>query len=313
MIPSLKVSPGFCIISENQQEIFNWNFCTKIYRINGERDKQKVATMEIVKVSMVGANENLSVKDVLDFLLKNPMAEIGIGISREKGAFNTPRFNWVMRLQRGYEEIVENGRRKIGRVGLHINGKNAPYTEKPYPLMIIDDAKIPDTLRILSRDWRVTFQLNFSNYKINHADIYSAARCLGETGQTIVIPYNHKTQEYVFEFVHSFRRRYNSECGGIPLQILYDSSFGNGKSAIDYKQPVFGGIVQGYTGGFRVDNIQQELDKISAVQTCHDAKIYIDAESGLSGEQNTIDLNKADAFCKNVMDWVKTRQEKIKS
>lgn len=76
--------------------------------------------MNIVKVSMIGANENLPPMDVVDFLRAHPMAEIGVGVSAQKGAIGTPRFDYVMTLLKAYNEKYIPG--QTGTVALHING-----------------------------------------------------------------------------------------------------------------------------------------------------------------------------------------------
>ena len=114
--------------------------------------------------------------------------------------------------------------------------------------------------------------------------------------QDFIIQYNTRTQNAVNE-LHK---------AGAKFQLLFDASGGRGIDAATWCAPVFPGKhMQGYSGGLSPENIQDNLNKISAVADSH--TIWLDAEGKLKTDDR-FDVKRAAAYIKNVLAW----EQKVK-
>jgi len=258
--------------------------------------------MNIVKVSMVGANENLSVKDTIEFLRTYPMVEIGIGVSRGKGAIGTARFDYVMSLLHEYMEKYIPG--TTGTIALHING-NGKDGISGWPAMV-SRGIMPGDLSQMMAFPNMSIQLNHLGYDFSIKDAQDLvnSRTLWQEiapKSRLILSYCSRTDKYVRAFMGAMGEKAN---GDLKCDILYDASFGGGKMSAQYAAPLYPGIRQGYAGGLGPDNIDAELEKIRAVQTDPNAEIWIDAEGKLQTDnKKTLDLTKAERFYKKIMDF----------
>jgi len=256
--------------------------------------------MNIVKVSMIGANENLPVQDIVDFLHAYPMAEIGVGVSRGKGACGTPRFDYVMSLLHEYNAKYIPG--KTGTVALHING-NGKDGADGWPA-VVSRGGFPASLITMMCFPNMSIQLNHLGYDFAK----EGAQCLAESyflwqNSRLILSYCSKTADYVRAFMTAMGAKSKHD---LKWDILYDASFGGGKMAQQYAAPLYPGIRQGYAGGLGPDNIEAELEKIRAVQINQNAEIWIDAEGKLRNQdKKTLDLAKAEQFYKKIMAFQK--------
>ena len=263
--------------------------------------------MEIDRISCVGANERLSVSECIDFLLKNPRAELGIGVTQKKGGFDTERFEFISRLLDEYRETVgdtavykSNGEplNLNQRIGLHLNGGWATR---------VANGDIPPELQEwtgVTRGYygdgeRLRFQLNLAGDRwsgLDGTDSSALNGALSKIGKAkVVVQYDGNTAPLVKK-LNRYRRS--------DFDILYDSSYGFGKVATQY-QSVFPNRTQGYAGGLSPDNIKEVLDKIFAVQPENKkTKIYVDAEGKLKNpDDKVIDLGLAQDFVDKTLEW----------
>jgi phosphoribosylanthranilate isomerase len=90
-----------------------------------------------------------------------------------------------------------------------------------------------------------------------------------------------------------------SRLGGIAAVALLDRSGGRGILDGDWPGPPSAPC--GYAGGLTPDNVAAQLDRIAAV--AGDAKVWIDAESGLRDERDRFDLRKAERFLAAAETW----------
>ncbi len=262
--------------------------------------------MNIVKVSMIGANENLPVRDVVDFLRAYPMAEIGVGVSADKGAYGTTRFEYVKFLRRAYMNKYASG--KIGTIALHING-NGKDGLCGWPARVACGV-VPNDLLYMMDFPGMSIQLNHRGYDFTPSDAGWLARASDlwwhiAPRARLILSYCENTADYIDEFkrIVSVRNR-----GELKWDVLYDASFGRGKVATQYAAPLYHGVRQGYAGGLGPDNIEVELPKISAIQTNPTDEIWIDAEGKLqTDDKKTLDLTKAELFYKKIMDFQRTK------
>jgi len=256
--------------------------------------------MNIVKVSMIGANEYLPAGDVVDFLRAYPMAEIGIGVSRGKGACGTPRFDYVMSLRRAYMKKYVPG--ETGTVALHING-NGKDGDAGWPVQL-SDGKIPNSLCKMAKFPGMSVQLNHYGYSFRPENapklvgVFDLLRTYFAPKMRLILSYCDKTAP----FVHAFFKE--PDTIDMDCDILYDASFGNGRMTGEYRPPLYPYVRQGYAGGLGPENILAELDKINAAQTNPNAPIWIDAEGKLkSDDGKTLDLVKAEKFYNLIMEY----------
>ncbi|MDR2269067.1 MAG: hypothetical protein LBD94_02685 [Rickettsiales bacterium] len=289
--------------------------------------------MNIQRISIAEANENNSISEILDFLKEYPRAEIGVGVSKQKGEFKTPRNEFVKELKNRYLEEVGNICRQhhiyrdnwderhkyIGTLGLHVNGG---CEKKGWPCMMMRGC-MPDALRDMMEfcgfdSMQVNFTEGFCLFDLDKDEIAGNFRRNSRKydvldDRRLILPYNRVTKPWVQKFRYDSRkdewRQYRNENdfspwaeirGRVILNILYEESFG-GNSVAEYERPVFHGICQGYTCGFAPENIVDELDKIEEVQT-EKVPVYLDAESDASGER-CLNLSKAAQLCDDIRKW----------
>ena len=239
--------------------------------------------MKLQRISCVGANEKLAVGDCVDFLARNPRAELGVGVSKQKGGAGTARNKWL-------GELLDEHRG--GRVPLHVNNDwSVGVANNRYPEELIDFLKTKPASKM---------QVNLGGCGYTSKDIEvkkfiaSVVRA-DELGSRLILSYNP-------EFAAIIKNIYESV--GDKFDVLYDASFGYGKRADKYES-VFPNLVQGYAGGLSPDNIAEQLDKIASAQPSGRlVRVFIDAEGGLrSDNKNVIDLNKAEQFVYNAIEW----------
>ncbi|MDD3231939.1 MAG: hypothetical protein PHO06_01110 [Clostridia bacterium] len=245
--------------------------------------------LDIIKVSCCGANELLNKQEIVSFLKANPRAEIGIGVSKEKSSKGSPRFNWILELF----EIMKNSSLTDERIALHVNaGWSAEVGVK---------GNLPNDLAELISyapgKMRIQINLVGSGYGNNALNPNNLIELIEkQSGKNrFIVPYNLVNSKFVKDLYSQTKN----------FDVLYDSSFGYGVMAKDY-QSIFKNIPQGYAGGLSADNIFGELQKINSVQNSK-STVWIDAEGRLrKNDCNTLDLNKAQQFIKNILYWEKT-------
>ena len=283
--------------------------------------------MNIFKVSMVGANEALPGADVAEFLRGHPLAEIGVGVSKDKGGTSddfgpTLRYCYVINLQKKLLKIRERTP-DVGTLGIHVNGKDR-RDKKSWPYMVLTgNGDLPKALGDMLDFPNTSIQINFSNIDVplTAADTLLTANPgrrggvilpSGASGITynpsnmrVVLPYDERTKPFVKRvYMNLLRTKF-----AFRPDILYDASHGLGVVAKGYSPPRFKELRQGYAGGLGVDNIGDELEKIAAAQTDRDVQIYIDAEGKLK-IGTVLDLGLAEKFYKNIMYWVKNNRKR---
>ena len=249
----------------------------------------------ITKVAMVGANENLPEDDVIEFLRAYPKAEIGVHMSRANARFDMPRYTYIWTLlAKSRNARLENFRKSIetkddilpiGTVCLHIDGDSKDWHNRwPYRMANFYSIEIGIPYEIMElatfgheSGGRVSLQLNPGNgefKKDNASNILESGygndiwRAVMPSFQ-LILPICSTTQGYCRCFNASAsdynRQRSKWHCdnyGALRWEFLFDESGGTGKLADEYALPFDQKKSQGYAGGFGVDNITTELEKI---------------------------------------------------
>jgi len=233
---------------------------------------------KVIKVSCCGANDLLKIEDIVAFLIKNPKAEIGVGVSANKCEQNTPRYVWLLNLI----EIIKKFP-YAGSIALHVNGSWAKQ--------IVENGILPKTINeIINRlEKPIRMQLNVvgSGFTLEAINPQILANLISLTKDKIkfIVPFNIQSASYV-KALSLITNNFD---------ILYDASFGNGQKANKYFS-LFPNQLQGYAGGLSAENIDEELIRINEI-TKKPTAIWVDAEGKLRKEnQNTLDLNKAQNF-----------------
>lgn len=258
--------------------------------------------MDIVKVSLTGVNEKLPKKDVIDFLRTHPLAEIGIAVSREYCTYNSLRFNHIRSLINEYRDVYEPGRH--GTLALQVNGSGQDgLAGWPFCVSV---GVFPNTLIMLTHFPDLRIQLCHRGYIFypRYAPLLVGSRDLKELiapSARMILPYSQYTCNYVQKFMSTVNRKGNLNQ---KYDILYDASFGRCRDTGRYRPQLCKDVRQGYTGGFSVENITGELERIDAAQVNPNPEIWINAKGKLRNHTlKTLDLDKADKFYDKVMEY----------
>lgn len=92
---------------------------------------------------------------------------------------------------------------------------------------------------------------------------------------------------------------------GAQFSLLYDSSYGVGKSPDTWLPPAYPNHAQGYAGGLGPENITENLEKISA-QLPDDYTTWIDAEGKLMiPGTRQFDINRARGYVNGALNWMR--------
>lgn len=248
----------------------------------------QMKSLEILKISCCGANEFNDINEILAFLKLNPRAEIGFGVSSQNSSQGEVRYNYISHL---FQMLSENSIKN--QVALHIN--------REWSKTVAIDGKLPESILNLIKlaPGNIRLQVNYvgSGYGTLAKNPKKFYKLIESSGEKIryILPFNSVNENFIMALSKGTNK----------FDVLYDNSFGTGKSAENYKF-LFKNQLQGYAGGLSPDNIKKELNKINAVQK-ERSEIWIDAESGLRKDNlNTLDLKKAQSFLNNIYAWEKT-------
>lgn len=242
------------------------------------------------KISAVGANETIAESAIREFCAKNPLVEIGVGVSPESCKIGSARYKWLMSL---LKSIPHNEKRNC-RIALHVN--------RAWAREIAETGELPDAIDNLVRSAKgtISIQLNVvgSGYNFEGIDPEKLCNTINWFGEEdsvrFVLPYNEKGADFVKEIEKTACRSFD---------VLYDASFGKGDETDNFL-PAFPGCITGYAGGLGAENVAAALDKIKAAQT-GTAQIYVDAQGKLRADDGsgTLDLEKAQRYVDAAMAW----------
>lgn len=221
--------------------------------------------MEIKHITFSDPKEHNLITEIESLLGISPRVEIGVQVHDGDLNKGLPRYDWL-------EEIcAKSSAAKIPlNVALHINyqwcedicnGKIAPELQKWI------DAKNTNASSATFR----RLQLNFGDFSTNKINANKISDVINKhSNHKFIIPYNEKNHG----IVHDLYKLRND------FQILFDASYGIGKSPENWGAPVFANVFQGYAGGLGPINVSDELDKINKVVP-QELDVWIDAEGKL--------------------------------
>lgn len=246
-------------------------------------------TMDLKFITCSGTNETTPIPELLQLLSEFPRAEIGVQVSNKKGAYGTPRYDWIYALQK---ECAE--RNTVINAALHVNLQWVENFGQAVIAPELDEFFKMNNINGLPFFKRVQLNFKIGREKTPDEDkLFVAIRHYSR--QRFILSYNESNRHLIHEM---YVRAADFDC-------LYDESFGKGIVPDERKAPVYIDVLQGYAGGITPDNVAAELDKIIVTDKSDYCTkgFYIDAHKGLEDENTHFDLNKCRAYLTNAEKW----------
>ena len=231
------------------------------------------------RVTVTGADDSVSVDDLVRIQQVFPYVEWGILLSKsQEGAPRFPSMKWVEKLIEAKDQLSLSGH-LCGRWVRDIcDGKNTLYEDRPQLKGLFD-----------------RYQLNFHSYVHKIKDRKAFAEAVQSLNAKQIILQFDEVNDHLLHLL------YMQAVHAVPL---FDASGGAGiipdtwPEALDL-------LYCGYAGGLSVDNLGQQLKKISRV--CgRDLPIWIDAETHLRSPDNKqFDLKVVGDFLSEARPWIR--------
>lgn len=243
--------------------------------------------MKLRYITMSDPRENLSIEDTIKLLQISPLAELGIQAHPSAMTFGMPRNIWMNNLLDNIENLHQQP-----NLALHINyewcddmthglipqeiskwlGRKNTKTNKPLIHRI--QLNIGDGTNNLKLDKIIDLFDNFYDYEF-------------------ILPFNQTVKPQI-DVLRNFRTNF---------KLLFDSSYGIGKSPEHWDIPVYKDIQFGYAGGLSPKNIENNLEKISKILPS-EYTTWIDAEGQLR-RAGSFDIELAHIYLTNALKWYK--------
>jgi hypothetical protein len=223
--------------------------------------------MKLKNVTIIGADDSVTPKDLIDMSAQYPFVEWGILLSRSKqGSKRFPSRAWIQKLC----SLAQDSHTRPG-ISWQLCGA---WLED----LCMGKISCPH-LKTDAYD-RLALIFNAHNYKFSFGLFLERLSEMKEKGHHIIFQMDGVNDI----LVHLAKR------AGIKAQALFDLSHGTGKTPNGWPSPL-PGIKCGYAGGIGPDNIQQELQKIAAVTACTSTWIAIETKVRSHNGQS-LDLKK---------------------
>ena len=242
--------------------------------------------MNLRYITCSDPRENLNLYDVIDLLKISPLAELGIQAHPSAMSVDKPRWKWFDDLLYIVECTIPQP-----NIALHINYQ---WSDE-----ICGEGNWPvDIQPFLRKEHLFTGKPVVSRIQLNIGDGTTKfnAQKLSELisyhhDMEFVLPYNEKVAPQIEQLKST----------GTKFKLLFDGSYGAGKSPENWQKPVYDNIQFGYAGGMSPENVIKNLNKISQILP-RNYKTWIDAEGQLR-TNGAMDLNKARAYLNNALKW----------
>ncbi len=232
----------------------------------------------IDRVTVTGADDSVSVKDMLPIQQEFPFIEWGILLSKsQEGGRRFPSLKWIDKLSEHKGELNLSGH-LCGRWVRDIcNGVDSLFVDRP-----------------VFRGLFARYQLNFHSYvhQIKDRDAFlSAVRNLG--AEQVIFQLDDVNNDLLSE-----AQRMN--VNAVPL---FDTSGGAGRLPTEWPEAL--SVYSGYAGGLSPENLTEQMEAIA--KKCGDDPIWIDAETRLrSSHDRVFDLEKVRRFLEEAKPWLTT-------
>lgn len=227
--------------------------------------------MKLSYVTMTGADDGVFPEMLVELSKEYPFVEWGILCSRKQaGAPRFPSRDWVMRLNKLYQNNPMN-------LSLHLCGQ---YVRDLFKGEL-------DITKEFGGSFAMFQRIQINTHGIPHQWSASFPEKLKEfTQREFIFQYDNQNIPAMMFAIDS----------GLNSSALFDLSHGAGVLAESWP-PALAGVRCGYAGGLSVDNIQEQLTKISAA--AGNAEVWIDMETHLrSFKDSVFDLHKVDEILK---------------
>ncbi len=232
-----------------------------------------------------GPNESTKIEEIARVLERYPIGELGIQVSGKKASFGTARYWWLEAL---YSYMRLKG--ETFSVALHVN---SDWVEKLTQGEVVPE--LDHWLKLLMYDGKPFIkrvQLNFRIGRERTPDLRKLVATINKfPNQRFILSYNEENADFINK-IHE---------EGLPIDCLFDRSFGERIVPETYFPPVYPDIFQGYAGGLSPENVNLQLSKIAKV--AGDRDIFIDAEGGLKGDDGHFSVAKAEQYLHNALNW----------
>lgn len=223
--------------------------------------------MNITTVTITGADDKVNPQDLADIQKKYKYVEWGILVSPKNHPDKPryPSFRWI-----------EEFRKQKLDCALHICGEYARDIMERHDTSVLMDAH----KSVFNR-----FQINYT-FKLGHNFSMAPIIDWAENNpyKSIILQYNQTNKLYLDSWLCAKYLPVN-------IQMLYDSSGGNGKSFIDHEidgMMPFHGCRTGYAGGIKEDNMKEVCETLSEVS--FKDRIWIDLETGARDDEGNFSL-----------------------
>jgi hypothetical protein len=244
--------------------------------------------MNLRYITCSEVNEHVKPTDAMALLKKSPLIELGIQSSGRVMEIGTPRHQWMEMMLR-----MSNQEQRPLNIALHLNYDWC--TE-------FCNAQFPKEIEkyIFAKHKRTDFPM-FQRWQLNigdntgkiDADVIASV-ISGFSDREFIFPYNDRTVSFVSKLKET----------GAKFSLLFDSSYGVGKSPESWQAPVFTGVPQGYSGGMSGDNVYGNLTKIFKLVE-KDRDIWIDAEGKLLRPGRIMDMTLANNYIDKALLWIR--------
>ena len=230
----------------------------------------------IKQVTVTGADDSVTVKEMVEIQKQYPFVEWGILLSKtSEGRSRFPTQGWIERLC-PFKYMLTLSGHVCGRWVRDIcEGKNTMYED---------------------RSW---FDGLFGRYQLNfHACLHKIQHGISFTGTLLSL--NVKQVIFQFDEVNDdlLKVARKNHIDAVPL---FDTSGGAG--VLPQEWPMTMNVYSGYAGGLSPENLVSEMERIEKV--CDDGPIWIDAETRLrSDDDQQFDLEKVVRFLEEAKPWV---------
>ena len=229
-----------------------------------------------------------SLDDMFSLWEIDDRVEIAVQMHPGKVSSNTERYKWIQALVDRLKNDV-----CLYNFAIHINGQWCHD---------VCNGKIPSELReFFDSAYRVDkipmpavkrFQLNMPQLTADTLNPYVLKGVIESfPTQEFIIQYNDKTKDAVKKL----------DATGARFDLLFDASGGRGISPESWSAPVYANRQMGYSGGFSPENVNDNLDKISAVVPAGH-NVWIDAEGKLKTDDK-FDVARARQYILNAKNW----------
>ena len=241
--------------------------------------------MHLRYVTMSDPRENLSIQDTIQLLQISPLAELGIQAHPSAMAFGRPRYSWMNELLYAVE-----GLKNQPSLALHVNYEWCD-------LMAI--GLVPTEIASwISRTNNITHKPLINRIQLNIGDNTTAFKL----DKVITLFKSFPDREFILPFNQQVKpkidvlRQYTKQ-----FKLLFDSSYGIGKSPEHWESPAYNDIKFGYAGGMSPENVKHNLDNISGILP-KEYKIWIDAEGQLR-RSGAFNIELARNYLLNALEW----------